>query len=148
MPFKKSNQLPRNILSEYEEEPDDIPKYMLTPLEEESHMFHKSHKPFMIQRFEKQPLPSSASFSSIHSSPFSSSLDSTNSNMESPCSSITKQAAPEHEKPFLIKNIHVTGRNQMYTKPSDNAKANMKYALEDDSDDQYVTLLPSDNPIV
>lgn len=148
MPFKKANQLPRNILSGHEDDEDDVPKYMLTPLEDESQMFTKSQKPFMIQRFEKQPISYNTSFSSINMSPFSSSLDSANSGMESPSNSITKQAAIKHEKPFHIKNIHVAGRNQAYTKPSDNAKANMKYTLEDDSDDQYVTLLPSDNKIV
>ena len=148
MPFKKANQLPRNILSGHEDDEDDVPKYMLTPLEDESQMFTKSQKPFMIQRFEKQPISYNTSFSSINMSPFSSSLDSANSGMESPSNSITKQAAIKHEKPFHIKNIHVAGRNQAYTKPTDNAKANMKYTLEDDSDDQYITIIPSDHPIL
>jgi len=143
MPFKKSNQLPRNILSYHDDEADNVPNYMLTPLEDESHMYNNSHKPFMIQRFEKQPLTSNTSFSSINTSPFSSSLDSANSTMESPYSTVTKQSVNENEKPFRIKNIHVSGRNQVYTKSSENAKANIKYTLEDDSDDQYVTLLPS-----
>ena len=146
MPFKKGNQIPRNILSEHEDEEDDVPKYMLTPLEDESQMFNKSQKSFMIQRFEKQPISYNTSCSSINMSPFSSSLDSANSGMESPSNSVTRYAAVEHEKPFRIKNIHVAGRNQAYVKPNDNTKA--KYTLEDDSDDQYVTLLPSEHPNV
>jgi hypothetical protein len=148
MPLKQSNKLPRNILRDYDKEADNISNYLLTPLEDESHMFNNSQKPFMIQRFEKQPLPSNNSFSSINSSPFSSSLESGNSAMESPCGSVTKQFVNEHEKPFRIKNIHVSGRNQVYTKPTEKAKANIKYTLGDDSDDQYVTLLPSDQTVV
>jgi len=148
MPFKQSNHLSRNIIRDHQDETDNIPNYMLTPLEDESHVFNNSNKPFMIQRFEKQPLPSNASFSSINTSPFSSSLDSANSAMESPGTSITKQFTNEHERPFRIKNIHVSGRNQSYMKPAENAKANLKYTLGDDCDDQYVTLLPSNNPVV
>jgi len=148
MPLKNSNNFPRNLIRDHQNEADDIPNYMLTPLEDESHMFSTSHKPFMIQRFEKQPLPSNTSFSSMNTSPFSSSLESANSAMDSPCSSVSKQIPNEHEKPFRIKNIHVSGRNQMYTKPSENAKANLKFTLGDDSDDQYVTLLPSVHPVV
>jgi len=148
MPLKHPDNLPRNIIRDHQNEGDAIPNYMLTPLEDESHMFNSSHKPFMIQRFEKQPLPSNTSFSSINTSPFSSSLDSANSAMDSPCSSVSKQFPKEHEKPFRIKNIHVSERNQMYTKPSENAKANIKFTLGDDSDDQYVTLLPSVQPVV
>ena len=147
MPFKQSN-LSRNIIRDHQDETDNIPNYMLTPLEDESHVFNNSNKPFMIQRFEKQPLPSNASFSSINTSPFSSSLDSANSAMESPGTSITKQFTNEHERHFRIKNIHVSGRNQSYMKPAENAKANLKYTLGDDCDDQYVTLLPSNNPVV
>jgi len=148
MPLKHPDKLPRNIIRDYQNEGDTIPNYMLTPLEDESHVFNTSHKPFMIQRFEKQPLPTNASFSSINTTPFSSSLDSANSAMDSPCSSVSKQFPKEHEKPFRIKNIHVSERNQMYTKPSENAKANIKFTLGDDSDDQYVTLLPSVQPVV
>merc|ERR1719154_331633 len=135
LPFKRGNQLRRNILSEEEEEePNDIPKFMLTPLEDESQSYYNSHKPFMIQRFEKQPLSSNPSFSSIEysCSPASNSFDSGNSGMESQSNSLSKQ-----ERPFPTKNVHVTGRNK-FPKP-----ANKKYALEDDPDDQYVTLLPS-----
>lgn len=144
LPFKKGNQLPRNILSEEEEEPSESPKFMLTPLEDESQTYYTSHKPFMIQRFEKQPLSSNPSFSSIDysCSPASNSFDSGNPDMESQYNSLSKQ-----ERPFLTKNVYVNGRNK-FTKPTNNTKANNKYALEDDSDDLYVTLLPSADPIV
>lgn len=142
-PFKKANQLPRQLLSDDEDEPDDIPRFVLTPLEDEPQTFHKSNKPFMIQRFEKQPLPSNPSFSSMNSSHISTSIDSEISNVETPFSSMARQTTYECEKPFLIKNVHVSGRNQMFPKPTENTKANMQYTLEDDSDDQYVTLLPS-----
>jgi len=150
LPLKNSNRLPRNLLSDDEDDHDVPPQYILTPLDEESHIYSKTHKPYMIQRFENQSLASNPSFSSIEfSCPTSSSLNSANSDMDAQFKPMPKESTNESGRYIRGNNVHVSLTNHMFAKPASNAKANMKYTLEeDDDDDQYVTLLPAAHTIV
>ena len=150
---KKNRQLPKNLLSpqeDFSDEEDDITNYKICPIDdEESHIYAKLTRPlpYMMQRFEQQPLCSNtASISSLesssshHLSPALSSLDSANSEFRirnTPQPAVTFPA----KRPFVIKNL--------YVKPDNNQtefmmKQNKINAIEDsdDDDDQYVTLLP------
>ena len=150
--MKKGKQLPRNILSPMEDytddEEDSFTNYKISPIDdEESHIYARIGKPppYMIQRFQQQPLPSSQSISSLEStgSHNLSSLDSANGFSPNP--------NPEQQKkPFTIKNLYVRPPERL---GEDKAGAKQtKFHVEaenvadnddDNDDDQYVTLLPT-----
>jgi len=116
------------------------PTYILTPFEDE--------KPYMIQRFENQPLQNSASLSSIESDPFSASLCSNNMKNMSPMDIMSDRKLQEFGKSFRIKTTCANERSPLYAISSKNAKSDLTYTLDDGSDDQYVTLLPSAHPAI
>ena len=152
---KKNRQLPKNLLSpqeDFSDEEDDITNYKICPIDdEESHIYAKLTRPlpYMMQRFEQQPLCSHTasissleSDSSLHISPALSSLDSANSEFRRK----NTQQSPS-KRPFVIKNLYVKPDNneQLINQKDFMMKNNKINAIDDseDDDDQYVTLLPA-----
>ena len=153
---KKCRNLPKNLLSpqeDFSDVEDDITNYKICPIDdEESHIYAKLTRPlpYMMQRFEQQPLCShTASISSLesapslHISPALSSLDSANSEFRRK----NTQQSPS-KRPFVIKNLYVKPDNneQLINQKDLMMKNNNQINAIDDSeddDDQYVTLLPA-----
>ena len=142
---KHSRNLPQNLLSpqeEFTDDEDDMTDYKICPIEdEESHIYAKLTRPlpYMLQRFEQQPLCSNnASLSSLESagSQQLSSLDSANSEFRRKNTPQTGLMSPA-KRPFVIKNL--------YMRPENYDLNNQINAIEDseDEDNQYVTLLPA-----
>ena len=142
---KKTRNLPKNLLSpqeEFTDDEDDMTDYKICPIEdEESHIYAKLTRPlpYMLQRFEQQPLCSNnASLSSLESggSQQLSSLDSANSEFRRKNTPQTGMMCPA-KRPFVLKNL--------YTRPDSYELTHQINAIEDseEEDDQYVTLLPA-----
>ena len=142
---KNNRNLPKNLLSpqeEFTDDEDDMTDYKICPIEdEESHIYAKLTRPlpYMLQRFEQQPLCSNnASLSSLESggSQQLSSLDSANSEFRRKNTPQTGLMCPA-KRPFVIKNL--------YMRPDNYERNNQINAIEDseEEDNQYVTLLPA-----
>ena len=144
-----TRNLPKNLLSpqeEFTDDEDDMTDYKICPIEdEESHIYAKLTRPlpYMLQRFEQQPLCSNnASLSSLESggSQQLSSLDSANSEFRRKNTPATGLMCPA-KRPFVIKNLYM--RPDM--RPENYELDNQINAIEDseEEDNQYVTLLPA-----
>ena len=143
-----TRNLPKNLLSpqeEFTDDEDDMTDYKICPIEdEESHIYAKLTRPlpYMLQRFEQQPLCSNnASLSSLESggSQQLSSLDSANSEFRRKNTPHSGLMCPA-KRPFVIKNLYMRPEN--YENYELNNQIN---AIEDseEEDNQYVTLLPA-----